>query len=219
VRGARSKTTTAPHLVAALDQRTGAVVGQLAVTAKSNEIPAVQELLKLFDLTDVVVTVDAMHTQTDTAEQITTAGGDYVFTIKGNQPNLFRACKNLPWNDVPSHTTTSRQHGRTATRTIKVTTAPSWVEFTGATQIAQLRRTVTRNGKKAVEVVYLITSADHHQAPPATLAAWVEATGASRTGSTGSATSPTTKTAPTSAPATAHRSWPPCATPPSASYD
>ena len=173
VRGARSKTTTAPHLVAALDQRTGAVIGQLAVTAKSNEIPAVQELLKLFDLTGVVVTVDAMHTQTDTAEQITTAGGDYVFTIKGNQPNLFRACKNLPWKDIPSHTTTSREHGRRATRTIKVATAPSWVEFTGATQIAQLRRTVTRNGKKAVEVVYLITSADHHQAPPATLAAWV----------------------------------------------
>jgi predicted transposase YbfD/YdcC len=173
VRGARSKTTTALHLVAALDQRTGAVVGQLAVTAKSNEIPAVQGLLKLFDLTNVIVTVDAMHTQTDTAEQITTAGGDYVFTVKGNQPKLFRACKNLPWKDVPSHTTTSREHGRKATRTIKVTTAPSWVEFAGATQIAQLRRTVTRNGKKAVEVVYLITSADHHQAPPATLAAWI----------------------------------------------
>ena len=100
-------------------------------------------------------------------------GGDYVFTVKGNQPKLFRACKNLPWKDVPSHTTTSREHGRRTTRTIKVTTAPSWVEFAGATQIAQLRRTVTRNGKKTVEVVYLITSADHHQAPPATLAAWI----------------------------------------------
>jgi predicted transposase YbfD/YdcC len=173
VRGARSKTTTAPHLGAALDQRTGAVVGQLAVTAKSNEIPAVQGLVKLFDLAGVIVTVDAMHTQTDTAEQITTAGGDYVFTVKGNQPKLFRACKNLPWKDIPSHTTTSRDHGRKTTRTIRVTTAPSWIEFAGATQIAQLRRTVTRNGKKAVEVVYLITSADHHQAPPATLAAWV----------------------------------------------
>ena len=173
VRGARSKTTTAPHLVAALDQHTGAVVGQLAVTAKSNEIPAVQGLLKLFDLTDVVVTVDAMHTQTDTAQQITTAGGDYVFTVKANQPKLFRACKNLPWKDVPHHTTTSHGHGRRTTRTIKVTTAPVWVEFTGATQIAQLRRTVTRNGKKTIEVVYLITSADHQAAPPATLAAWV----------------------------------------------
>lgn len=173
VRGARSKTATAPHLVAALDQATGAVIGQLAVTAKSNEIPAVQGLLKLFDLTDVVVTVDAMHTQTDTAQQITTAGGDYVFTVKANQPKLHKACKSLPWKDVPSHTTTSREHGRKTTRTIKVTTAPTWVEFAGATQLAQIRRTVTKNGKKTIEVVYLITSAGHHQARPTTLAAWV----------------------------------------------
>jgi predicted transposase YbfD/YdcC len=173
VRGARSKTRTAPHLIAALDHATGVVVGQLAVNAKSNEIPAVQGLLKLFDLNDVVVTVDAMHTQTETAEQITAAGGEYVFTVKGNQPTLFKACKQLPWVDVPSHTVRTRGHGRTATRTIKVVTAPAWVEFTGATQIAQLRRTVTKNGKKTVEVVYLITSADHQAAPPATLGAWV----------------------------------------------
>jgi hypothetical protein len=37
VRGARSKTTTAPHLVAALAHGTGTVLGQVAVTAKSND--------------------------------------------------------------------------------------------------------------------------------------------------------------------------------------
>jgi len=174
VRGARSKTTTAPHLVAALDHATGVVVGQLAITAKSNEIPAVQGLLTLFDLQGVVVTVDAMHTQTDTAEQITGAGGDYVFTVKGNQPKLYQACKDLPWKDVPSRTVTTRGHGRTATRTIKAVTAPAWVEFAGAAQIAQLRRTVTTHGKRTVEVVYLITSADHRAAPPPTLAAWIQ---------------------------------------------
>ncbi len=174
VRGARSKSTPAPHLVAALDHHSGVVLGQLAVTAKSNEIPAVQGLLKLFDLTGAVITVDAMHTQTDTAHQITGAGGDYVFTVKANQPKLYQACKVLPWKSVPSHTVTTRGHGRTATRTIKVVTAPAWVEFAGATQFAQLRRTVTRNGKKTIEVIYLITSADHHAAPPPTLASWVQ---------------------------------------------
>ena len=48
------------------------------------------------------------------------------------------------------------------------------MSFAGATQIAQIRRTVTRAGKKTVEVVYIITSADHLTAPPATLAAWVQ---------------------------------------------
>jgi predicted transposase YbfD/YdcC len=47
--------------------------------------------------------------------------------------------------------------------------APDWIEFPGAVQVAQLRRTVTRGGRKTVEVVYLITSSD---ADPATLAAW-----------------------------------------------
>jgi predicted transposase YbfD/YdcC len=150
------------------------VLGQVAVSAKSNEIPAVRTLLTRFDLREVVVTVDAMHTQSDTATAITAAGGDYVFTVKANQPTLHAACKELPWAAVPGHRVTSTGHGRRVTRTIKVLGAPAWVDFAGATQIAQIRRTVTRAGKKSVEVVYLITSADHRAAPPAVLAAWVQ---------------------------------------------
>ena len=174
VRGARSANAVAPHLVAAFDHATGTVLGQVAVAAKSNEIPAVRDLLACFDLTGVVVTVDAMHTQSETAKAITDAGGDYLFTVKKNQPTLHRACKDLPWNDVPSQRVTTRGHGRRVTRTIKVVTAPAWVHFAGAAQVAQVRRTVTRGGKTSVEVVYLISSADHQSAPPATLAAWVQ---------------------------------------------
>jgi predicted transposase YbfD/YdcC len=166
--------TNAPHLVAALDQATGTVLGQLATEAKSNEIPAVRTLLGALDLAGVVVTVDAMHTQTDTADLIIGRGGDYVLTVKANQPTLYAACKNLPWRDVPARTSTQTGHGRKARRTIKVVAAPAWVTFTGAAQVAQIRRTVTRTGKKSVEVVYIITSADHRSAPPHVLAAWVQ---------------------------------------------
>jgi predicted transposase YbfD/YdcC len=174
VRGARTPTETAPHLVAALDQATGTVLGQLAIEVKSNEIPAVPDLLACFDLTGAVITVDALHTQTDTATVITRAGADYVFTVKANQPRLHATIKALPWRDVPAHRVTRTGHGRRSTRTIKVTTVPAWIAFAGAAQVAQLRRTVTRAGKKTVEVIYLITSADHHSAPPATLAGWVQ---------------------------------------------
>jgi predicted transposase YbfD/YdcC len=125
----------------------------------------------------VVVTVDAVHTQTDTANLIVDAGGDYVFTIKKNQPNLYRDCTKLPWSKIPTHRSTETSHGRRATRTIKVTAVPAWIEFAGATQIAQIRRTITskKNGvkKKTVEVVYVLTSADHLAATPAVLAGWV----------------------------------------------
>ena len=51
------------------------------------------------------MTVDAMHAQTDTAQAITAAGGDYVFTVKNDQPSLYAACKDLPWAQVPAHST------------------------------------------------------------------------------------------------------------------
>jgi predicted transposase YbfD/YdcC len=82
VRSARTATTAAPHRVPAYGHASGTVPGQLATPAKSNEIPAVRTLLGGSGLTDVVVTVDAMHTQTCTATAITGAGGDCVFTVE-----------------------------------------------------------------------------------------------------------------------------------------
>src|SRR5450755_1192507 len=163
----------APHLIAAFDHAAGAVLGQVAVDAKSNEIPAARTLLAGLELTGVTVTMDAMHTQTDTATLITTAGGDYVFTVKANMPTLHDKLKNLPWSDVPATRQTTTGRGQRVTRTIKVAAVPDWIAFPGAAQVAQLRRTVTKAGRKTVEVVYLITSANHTAAPAATLAAWV----------------------------------------------
>jgi predicted transposase YbfD/YdcC len=172
VRGARNKDGKAPHLVAALAHGIGTVLGQVAVDAKSNEIPAVRELLKAFaDLAGAVLTIDAMHTQSDTAQVILGRGADYVMTVKGNMPTLYRKLKKLPWAAIPATSAVSTGHGRRARRTIKVMLVPAWIEFDGAAQVAQLRRTVTRNGKKTVEVVYLITS--DRDAGPAALAAWV----------------------------------------------
>jgi predicted transposase YbfD/YdcC len=172
VRGAKDKSGKAPHLVAALAHGIGAVLGQAAVDAKSNEIPAVRELLKAFaSLAGAVITIDALHTQSDTAQVITGRQADYVMTVKGNMPTLYKRLKKLPWAAVPAFSAVSTDHGRRTRRTIKVALVPAWIEFDGAAQVAQLRRTVTRNGKKTVEVVYLITS--DRNADPATLAAWV----------------------------------------------
>lgn len=67
-------------------------------------------------------------------------------------PTLYKQLKKLPWQDVPSVSSVSKDHGRRACRTIKVVLAPSWIGFDGAAQVAQLRRTVTSKGKKTVEV-------------------------------------------------------------------
>jgi predicted transposase YbfD/YdcC len=172
VRGAKDKSGKAPHLVAALAHGIGAVLGQVAVNAKSNEIPAVRDLLKAFaDLAGAVITIDALHTQADTAQAILDRHASYVMTVKGNMPSLYKRLKKLPWTAIPAFSAVSTDHGRRARRTIKVVLAPAWTGFTGAAQVAQVRRTVTRKGKKTVEVVYLITS--DRDADPATLAGWI----------------------------------------------
>jgi predicted transposase YbfD/YdcC len=172
IRGAKDKDGKAPHLVAALAHGIGAVLGQVAVAAKSNEIPAVRDLLKAFaSLAGAVITIDALHTQSDTAQVITGRGADYVMTVKGNMPTLYRQLKKLPWARIPAVSSVSTDHGRRARRTIKAVLAPAWIGFAGAAQVAQVRRTVTKKGKKTVEVVYLITS--DSDAGPATLAAWI----------------------------------------------
>lgn len=76
------------HLVSAWATANRLVLGQVAVDAKSNEITAIPELLRLLDLKGCIVTIDAAGTQTAIAEQIVAGGADYVLALKGNQKGL-----------------------------------------------------------------------------------------------------------------------------------
>ena len=174
VRGAKAAGGSAPHLVAALDHGLGVVLGQVQVAVKSNEIPALRTLLDTFDLTGAVITADAMHTQTAAATYIAGRGGHYVFTVKANQPGLYRRCRALPWNRLRATSTLDRTHGRRVRRTIKVAQAPEILDFPHAVQVAQIRRTRTTAGKKTVEVVYVITSLPPAEASPVQIATWVQ---------------------------------------------
>ncbi len=71
IRGSHGANRQGPvHLVAALTHREGAVIAQTKTHAKSNEIPAVQELLSSLPIEGALVTMDAMHTQKETAAAI-----------------------------------------------------------------------------------------------------------------------------------------------------
>ena len=63
---------------------------------KSNEIPAAQHLLRRLDLDGSLVTADAMHTQTQTGRIVVQEkGGDYLFTVKGNQKGVADNARDL----------------------------------------------------------------------------------------------------------------------------
>ena len=81
----------------------------------------------------------------------------------------------LPWAKIRATTAVEVGHGRRVRRTVKVAAAPAVLDFTGAVQVAQIRRTrTTRQGKKSVEVVYIITSMPSADASPTQIATWVQ---------------------------------------------
>ena len=55
------------------------------IAEKTNEIPAVEELIKGLNLEGIIVTWDALNSQTKNIEAVINAGGDYTIPIKGNQ--------------------------------------------------------------------------------------------------------------------------------------
>lgn len=76
------------EIVNAVDGQ-GRFLGSVVTAAKSNEIPAARQLLSGQDLRGKIVLADAMHTHDETAQQILfEGGGDYGFTVKGNQSTV-----------------------------------------------------------------------------------------------------------------------------------
>jgi hypothetical protein len=90
------------HLLSAFLHHQQVVIAQVQVDAKSNEIPAVEPLLKPLDIEGAVVTADAMHTQKDTATFIVQEKkADYFFTVKDNQETLNNDIKLLQLETFP----------------------------------------------------------------------------------------------------------------------
>jgi predicted transposase YbfD/YdcC len=106
---------------------------QMSVGEKSNEIPAVPELLKLLELDGATVTLDAMHCQVETARAILAAKADYILTVKGNQEGLYNHLLDqfVEYGEVDyqvkglkRHKTVEKSHGRKERREYYVIQAP-----------------------------------------------------------------------------------------------
>jgi predicted transposase YbfD/YdcC len=125
-RGSRHGNVPGTHLFAAFDHTSGIVLGQTQVVdpdgvGKGSEIAAFAPLLDRLDLSEVVVTADALHTQNAHATYLHDRGGHYVFTVKGNRPNLRAQLAGLPWRQIPIvHDARECGHGRLEHRTLQL---------------------------------------------------------------------------------------------------
>ena len=132
--GAARHNPGAKHLlVAAAEHRSGLVLGQEAVEHKSNEIPTVRTLVTGLNLQGRVVTLDAMHTQDETARcLVEQCSAHYVMTaVKDNRPEVLRDLAGLDWerpevraNEHPDAAPRTRDTGGSRSEAARCSTSP-----------------------------------------------------------------------------------------------
>lgn len=179
--GARRPDGTRVNLLSVTSHATGDTLAQHEIAAKTNEIPELALLLAGTDLAGALLTVDALHTQHETARMIAEDHhGFYLMTAKANQPKLRSAIAarfGAPNSDFQAegryHLAENRGHGRVEQRQIRTATADG-INFPHAAQIAHIirrtRKLDTEHGWNHKEHVYVITNLPAHLAGPADLA-------------------------------------------------
>lgn len=162
---------TALHTITAFASDMRVCLRQMAVGEKSNEIPAVPELLKLMELSGATVTLDAMHCQVETAQAILDAEAGYILVVKGNQPGLHSALleRFIEYGEVDyqvpglkRHVTVEKLHGRKERREYYIIDAPSddpaLSRWPGIRSIGMVYRCRELRDKRHEETMFVISS-------------------------------------------------------------
>lgn len=165
--------TQGVHLLAAYLPDEGWVLAQVEVGPKENEIPAAARVLNCLDLQGKIITGDALLAQRELSRQIGEAQGDYIWTVKANQPHLCQDIATLfadevctpgfsaTPKDLRSVTTVDKAHGRIERRTLTASQdLKGYLDWPYAEQVFCLDRRFVRvaDGHVMHEVVYGITS-------------------------------------------------------------
>ncbi len=107
------------HMVSAWASENRLVLGQVKVDDKSNEIPAIPQLLDVLEISGCIVTIDAMGCQKEIAKKIIDGDADYMLAVKGNQGGLYEDIKELfdyaqetVFADCDYYKTEDKDHGR-----------------------------------------------------------------------------------------------------------
>lgn len=174
------------HLLAAYLPGSGLVLMEIAVDKKENEIVVAPQVLKALDLRGNVVIGDAMHAQRQVSAQIIEAGGDFVWTIKGNQARTQWAIQRLFANEVGNlkkgiplskevqyaSQSTTKAHGRIEKRFILVSQELNdYLNWPYAAQVFRIEREIWHHHgqKRTRQVVFGLTSLSSQQASPSRL--------------------------------------------------
>jgi len=171
----RSNKTAAIHMVSAWACKNGLVLGQLKTEEKSNEITAIPKLLKMLELNECIVTIDAMGCQKEIAQAIQDQGADYILALKGNQGSLHddvtlylnEAINKGELNQAfDFHETIDAGHGRIEIRRYWLCNNVDWLDqhsqWRGLKSIGLAESERHIGDEKTIERRYFISSLEHN---------------------------------------------------------
>ena len=160
------------------DLESKAVVAQRALAGKGHERATALALVQEMDLTGVLLSADALHTQRAWCQSVRGQGGHYLLIAKANQ-RLLRTDIALLFSEAPRPWLPEQQahqvnqgHGRLEVRSLRTSSelndylAPKWCDVA---QVFQLQRRITRCNRTTTETVYGLTSLSTDLAPPVRL--------------------------------------------------
>jgi predicted transposase YbfD/YdcC len=182
LRGSQKQGAPGAHLLSALAHRVGLTLAQQAVDDKTNEIPVAVELLRHLVLEGRIVTMDALLTQRQIAQQIVDAGGDYVMVVKANHPQLVEdivtvfALAPIAGEQRTAAATVDLGHGRIEQRGLQTSNVlVGYSDWPGLAQVFRLERQVIlkKTGEVRTEVVAGVTSLTPERADAGRLLALV----------------------------------------------
>jgi len=176
IRGAKGKSELkGVHLVSAWACKNRLTLGVIRVDSKTNEIKVIPKLLKLLNITDCTVTLDAMGCQKLIAKEIIKNKANYVLTVKDNQADL-RCCldttisivqKRKHVECIDSGEEIEKNHGRTESRRyisypITDDFPPLANEWEGIKSVTKVMRVRTSKDKTEEETLFFISSHPYH---------------------------------------------------------
>lgn len=84
-----------PYILNVIDTATALVIAQLPIAEKENEITAIPKLLKLLNIQESLVTIDAVGTVQSVIDTINEKEADYLLTVKKGNPLTYQETKEM----------------------------------------------------------------------------------------------------------------------------
>lgn len=155
------------HIVSAYISELGMTFAQKSVNDKSNEIPAVQELLNELNIKGCMIVADALNCQKETAKIVVKGKGDYLLCVKDNQASLKKDIEDYVQEEslrkeMDTISKIEKNRERKEKRTAYITNDIKWLEngkdWEGLTCIGAIHTEMESKKGKTSEWNYYITS-------------------------------------------------------------